>query len=192
MEAYEEKASTVTVPANTGVEGFLRTLRAVLSLQRVQSIHIDSKGRVRYTRLVREGETDTPLAVDYTELAPWNLIRHGELENLRYPPDTVATTVMAHVLDYCAREDVLPIALVIGNPTNFWKWHEDTASISFSIKSFAYGLPVIVDNDVPEHAVVFCVSHLRGSLIDCHRFLLVAMPVAQPFPETSVEIFEGA
>jgi hypothetical protein len=191
MEGYEEKTSSVTVPKNTGVEGFMRTLRGILELRNVQSIAIDARGTVSYTRYVRQGETPVQLAVDYTSVEPWAIIRNGELEEV----DTrglPAASVVALLFNRVASEGLVPIAFASGAGTFFWSWHEETSGIRLSRRGQVYGLPLYIDRQMPDHSLVLCAAHVRGSLVDCHRFLTVTMALplsvqAIP-PPTEVQI----
>src|SRR5262245_21386748 len=118
MEGYSEKSGEVTVPKNTGVDGFLKALRGVLALRNVQSIFINAKGVVRYTRLIRkekeEEEPEGPLEVDYTGLEPWGIIRHRRVEDLGVHHETPAPATVALLFDRVARENLIPVAFVTG------------------------------------------------------------------------------
>lgn len=188
MDGYEEKTSSVAVPRNTGVDGFLKTLRTILQLPRVQSINIDSKGKVSYVRYVREGETDTPINLDYAGLEPWNIIRNGQLEELHSMEHAPATTVIATMFNRIAREGLTPIAFATGVGTHLWRWHERTSQVELAKTPTVYGLPIYTDRQMPDHCIVLCASFVRGSLIDCHRFISASMGIDFEPPDTSVSI----
>lgn len=189
MEGYQERSSSISVPKNTGIEGFLRTLKGILTLPRVQSVNIDATGKINYTRYVREGETDNPIGVDYTGLDPWSIIRNGELEELTRHTEAPAPYVIAVMFNRIAREGLVPVAFATGADSDFWRWHERTADIELSRTSSAYGLPIFTDRQMPDHSLVLCAAFVKGSLVDCHRFLSVSMGVIDLTPpETSVSI----
>jgi hypothetical protein len=189
MDGYEEKTSSISVPKNTGVEGFLKTIRGILTLPRVRGIAIDVSGKVSYTRYVREGEPDTPVPVDYTGLDPWSIIRNGELEEMPYELGTPSTSVIAAMFNRITREGLIPVAFASGADSHFWRWHEKTSGLSLVKKTSAYGLPIYTDRQMPDYSLVLCASYVRGNLIDCHRFLSVSMGVVDfAPPETHVSI----
>lgn len=189
MEGYAEQTHTISVPKSTGIDGFLKTLRGILALPRVQSISIDSKGAVKYSRYVREGENDAPVNVDYAGLEPWNIIRNGELEPIGVHPLTPAPAVIAVMFDHVIRAGLTPIAFATGAASEFWSWHEHSAGLSLVRQNSAYGLPIYMDRQMPDHALVLCAAYVKGGLTDCHRFFMADMN-AQEFeaPTTSVNI----
>ncbi len=189
MEGYEERAHTIAVPKNTGVDGFLRTLKGILMLPRVRNISIDATGAVRYTRYVRENEPDSPIGVDYTGLEPWSVIRNGEIEELSFPAKTPATSVIAFMFNRLTQDSLAPVAFATGAASEFWHWHERTARVRLAKTGAAYGLPIYIDRQIPDASLVLCAAYVKGSLIDCHRFLKVDMSDTdfEP-PDTSVEV----
>jgi len=188
MSAYQEKTNSVVVPKNTGVEGFIKTLRGILSLPRVQSINIDAKGKVQYTRYVREGETDSPLGVDYTNIEPWSIIRNGHLDELNYRNGEPATNVIAAMFDKVACEGLTPIAFATGADTDLWSWHQRTAGVTLTKTNSIYGLPVYMDRQMPDYSLVLCAAYVKGGLSDCHRFISTSMGADPGVPETTVSI----
>lgn len=190
MEGYVEKIHEVTVPKNTGIDGFLQTLRGVLGLRNVQNIQIDAKGVVRYVRYVRKGEEDEgPIQVDYTGLEPWGIIRDRELEDLGYHHETPAPTAVALMFNRVAQENLVPCCFAMGAASVFWSWHERTAGVKLSRQYTAYGLPIYTDRQIPDHSLILCASYQRGSLLTCHRFFFMGMDEhALAPPQTSVAV----
>jgi hypothetical protein len=189
MDGYSERTHAITVPKNTGVDGFLRTLRGILGLPRVRNISIDATGAVRYTRYVREDEPDSPIQVDYTGLEPWAIIRNQELEELPLPPSTPAPSVIAFMFNRLTQDSLAPIAFATGARSEFWRWHERTSGVRLARAGMAYGLPIYTDRQIPDDSLILCAAYIKGSLIDCHRFLTTSMSdVGFKPPETSVEI----
>lgn len=188
MEGYQEKTSSIVVPKNTGIDGFLRMLKGILGLPRVQSINIDATGKVNYTRYVRDGETDNPIEVDYSGLDPWSIIRNGDLVEMRHP-DLPAPSVIALMFNRINREDLVPVAFATGTDSDFWRWHRRTAGVEMSLAASAYGLPIYTDRQMPDHALVLCAGFTKGGLSECHRFISVNMGLMDTNPpETSVSI----
>ena len=192
MEGYKERQSSISVPKNSGVDGFLRTLRTILELPRVQNISIGSDGVVRYMRYVREGEPDGPAQIDYSDLAPWNIIRNSNsLQEIEHELDTPAPTVIANLFNILGQEGLVPIAFATGAASTFWRWHERTAGIRLTQRASAYGLPIYADSQMPDYSLVLCAAFVRTGLVDCHRFLMVGMQ-SEEFapPDTNVSIFQ--
>lgn len=188
MDGYQEKSNSVAVPKSTGIDGFLKTLRSILSLPRVQSISIDARGTVNYTRYVKEGESEGPLNVDYAGLQPWNIIRNGNLDELQHHSKEPASNVVATLFNRVAREGLTPVAFATGINTCFWKWHEMTAGIELVKTSSAYGLPIYTDRQLPDYRLVICAGYVRSGLVDCHRFIMANMSSDVTGPETNVDI----
>lgn len=190
MDGYQERLSSISVPKNTGLDGFLRTLRTILELPRVQNITIGSDGVVKYMRYVRDGEPDGPAQVDYTDLAPWNIIRNSlSLQEILHDPDVPAPVVIANLFNILGQESLIPIAFATGAASTFWKWHERTAGIRLTQRTSAYGLPIYTDSQMPDYSLVLCAAFVRTGLVDCHRFLMVGMQ-SEEFvpPDTNVSI----
>jgi hypothetical protein len=189
MEGYQTRVNSIAVPKNTGIDGFLRTLKEILGLSRVQSISIDATGKIDYTRYVREAETDNPISVDYAGLDPWSIIRNGDLVEMRHPPDLPAPSIIALMFNRITREDLVPIAFATGADSDFWEWHRRTAGVELSPVGSAYGLPLYTDRQMPDHALVLCAGFAKGGLAECHRFLSVSMGIVDNKPPvTSVMI----
>lgn len=191
MEGYAEKTHEVKVPKNTGIDGFLQALRQVLALRNVQNIQIDSKGVVRYTRLIRtsEAEADDPILVDYTGLEPWGIIRHRQLDDLGIHYETPAPAAVALMFNKVATEGLVPVAFVTGADSAFWAWHERTAGVTLARQLLAYGLPIYTDRQIPDHSLILCAASQPGSLLSCHRFFFVGMDErALAPPKTSVAV----
>jgi len=188
MDGYQEKTSSVSVPKNTGIDGFLKTLRTILLLPRVQTISIDAKGKVSYMRYVREGEPDTAIDVDYTGLEPWSVIRNGHLDEIALNGDEPAPSVLAAMFNKVACEGLVPVAFATGADTAFWSWHKRTSGVDLAKTATVYGLPLYTDRQLPDYSLVICASYIRGSLVDCHRFIKATMGTEFAAPSTSVSI----
>lgn len=191
MEEYKERTDTISVPRNTGVEGFIRAIRGILSLPRVQNISVNATGQVSYRRYVRDGEvSEAKIDVDYSGLDPYAIIRNSELEEFPIRPGVSAASVIAHLFNKIAQEGCNAVAFVTGANSDFWRWHEQTSGVSLDRRLPAYGLPIYADRQIPDHALVLCAAYARSAtLLDCHRFIAVVMGVEEHVPpETSVDI----
>jgi hypothetical protein len=189
MEEYEERTEKLSVPKNVGTEGFIKTLRTILSLPRVQRIEINAAGEVIYDRIVKAGEGSLP-PVDFSVLEPWAIIRNGELEEMECDFNESAPIIISRLFNKIAQEGLVPVAFVVGANTNFWDWHLNTAGVSLSRHSSAYGLPLLSDRSVPDHSLILSAAYTRGSsLSQCHRFIAVGMHAADETPtEDEVQI----
>lgn len=176
MAEYKEITEKVEIPKNTGVEGFIATLRKILSLSRVQSIVINAAGRIQYSRVVREDEETHPLEVDLSTITPSGIVRNNELMELEEDRDPAHA--VARMLAQMSTEHLFPVAWVSGPGSTFWLWHEK-AKLNLPLRDEAYGLPFLYDAYFPPTTLVLCTGYTRGcGMIDVKKSFKVLMPEA--------------
>lgn len=188
MEGYREVTKNIDVPPNTGIDGFMRTLRQILRKPRVQQVVINARGRVSYSRYVRDGEPEETSGFDFDDLQPYFVIRNSDLQEL-LPPETLsAAAAICMMFDRVAQDRLYPIAFVAGAESSLWDWYQyTTGHIVFSKKQL-FGLPVLIDRQVPDSALILCAGFGRdASLIDTQISYKVEIPV-YTVPDTSVEV----
>jgi len=186
---YKLQQNEVTVPKNTGVEGFIHTLRALLKLKRLQSIHIDAKGSIKYERYIEDGESAGPIGVDYEGLEPWHIIRNGEVEEL-VTELTHPLCVVAYMFDVLAADKLFPTAFVTGADSILRQWIEVGTSGRTILKrtTSLMGLPVYTDRKCPDTVLILCGAYAReAALVDTQKSFKVEMDVVFT-PSTQVEI----
>ena len=184
-----EVSRSVEIPKNTGIEGFVVTIRELLRRPRIQEILIDSKGKVSYKRLVDESEEDV-INIDLETVTPGGILRTATVDELVLPPHLPAAVVLGKMFDRFAIDQTYPIAFVSGIGTVFWEWYRVTTKAALHSRSTVFGLPVILDRHVPETALILCGAAAPSTaLVDTTRALKLEMETAilKP-PSTDVEI----
>lgn len=187
---YREVSNSIDVPRNTGVEGFIQTVRTILRRSRVQEIRITADGKVNYRRLVHGEQEETPLDVDLETLTPMAVARRAEVRELTLPPSLSAAISISKMFDRFAIDQIYPIIWGVSPATVFWKWFEATSKSALHARSHAFGLPVIADRHIPDTALLlFGAINSGASLIDTTNVLKLEMEesILKP-PDTTVEI----
>jgi len=186
MSDYKLVEDKLDVPKSTGVEGFVHTIREILKLPRVQSVNIDSKGRINYKRYILEGEQHD-LAVDFEGLQPWAIVRNSDVEEITADSYNAAIILVA-LLDCAARDNLHPIAFVLGANSNFWNWYTATTGFAVTSKTNICGLPIYNDRHLPDSVLVLCAGFTaKSALIDTQKAYKVEMSILAP--QTQVEVF---
>ncbi len=186
---YELATSSIEVPKNTGLEGFVHTVRSILKLPKVQSITISAKGKITYERYVLDGEPKT-LSIDFNGIEPYHLIRNApkQIEELVVHSGNAAT-ILAAMLDRASSEQLFPIAFVTGANTVLWRWYQQTTGFSLVSKESISGLPVLFDRYVPDTALILSATLAKdGTMIDTYKSYKVEMDFLLA-PQTHVEVF---
>lgn len=190
MSDLELVASSIDVPKNTGLEGFVHTIRQILKLSRIQTITVNARGKVTYERYAAEDEPKT-IGVDFTGVEPWHIIRNA--------PDGVeelvlgsynAAIVLAGILDRCTSEKLHPIAFVTSPNTALWHWYQHTTNFSLATKDSICGFPVHYDRHLPDSVLILCSSFARdGALVDTQKAYKIEMDYVIA-PKTEVEVLD--
>lgn len=184
-----EVTKSIEIPKNTGIEGFVVTIRELLRRSRIQQISIEASGKVSYRRLVREDEPEA-IDIDLETVTPHGILANAEIEELVLPPHLPAAVVLGRMFDRFAIDQVHPIAFVSGIGTVFWDWYRVTTKAALHSRSAVFGLPLILDRHIPETALILCGASSRStSLIDTTVALKLEMEtsILKP-PNTTVEI----
>lgn len=191
MTEFQEKTERIQVPTNTGVQGFLRVLEAILKLGRVQRVNINATGVVEYMRYVAEGE-DQPQGVQVSleGLSPRELIIAGQVTEV--PSGLLPHQDVMKAFAAVRMAAMAPVAWVVGEGTVLRQWFQASGVELLDLEEFM-GLPVHRAADVADSALILCASHSRqGVFTDCTKFYKVAMaaPVDRQLeaPPTEVEV----
>ena len=175
MPDYKEIKREIDVPLNTGIDGFLKSIEAVLKLSKVQEVTIRSNGKLEYRRLLRSDEEEDELRIDLSTLMPFAVIRNNPLEEITPIPKANAAVVMSQLFAAASRDGLNPIALVGGPSSHFWEWHGRSTTVALR-REEAYGLPFLQDNRIPDEALILCAAYSRAAkLIDTRRSYKVLM-----------------
>ena len=188
MSDLQLVTQSIDVPKNTGIEGFMLTLRELLKLPRLQSVNIDAKGRVTYKRYAEEGERQK-IGVDYEGVEPWHIARNAPdgVEELLLSSPNAAVTLTA-VLDRASGEKMFPTAFVASPNTILWKWYQYTTGFALGAQRHLCGLPIHFDRHIPDTALILCSSFVReGALVDTQKAYKIEMNYVVA-PTTDVEV----
>jgi hypothetical protein len=179
---YKLISDEVEIPKNTGMEGFLHTVKEILKLPRVQSINIDARGKVKYERYLADGE-EPKIGIDFKGLEPWGVIRNGEVEELSVPMKS-AMSVLDMVFEFVQREKFFPIAFVTGANSILESW------MRCSPKTSLFGLPIYRDRNCPDTVLLLCAAYSRdAALIDTQKSFKIEMVIVESGPDQDVEVF---
>lgn len=176
MDEYREETHTLDVPPNTGIEGFMRTLRAILKRPRVQRVTIEVNGTITYTRYELPDE-ESPIGVDFSSLQPYHIIRNSQVSEILPPPELPATTVLAMMLDRVAQDRLHPVAFATGSDTHVWEWLSYTTGYTPNARAQLLGVPLLFDRQLPDSALILCAGFGRdAAFVDTQISYKVEMP----------------
>jgi hypothetical protein len=192
MDEFEEVTGTIEVPKNTGIEGFMSTVRQLLTFSRLQSIFIDSRGKVTFKRFVLQGEdagsTNNNYGVDLESVRPSHVTRNADMIELTPPAGLPAPVVIGLLFDKSAQDKLRPLAFVVGAGSTLWQWYRFTTGHDLVDRSSFFGLPVLADRMVPDTALLLCSGYGRdAAFIDTRMSYKVEIP-EYVMPETEVEV----
>jgi hypothetical protein len=171
MMNYVEQNEAVEVPKGTGIEGFMRAIREVLQLPRVQEIHVDARGKVSYKYFLREGETPSELKVEFDSLMPYAIVRNGLVVEVqpRAGADNAAV-ILGQMFARAAIDHVYPVAWVAGANTIFWRWFDESTGQASLVHDELFGLPFVRDRMVEDPVLLLCTAYGRyASIVDTQR-----------------------
>jgi hypothetical protein len=179
---FKEVSGTVNVPPNTGVEGFVHTIRAILKKDRLQSINIDARGQVtyRYFAPSTELENGQNFGVDFEALEPYYIIRNAEVREVDLPVDLSAAVGVGVLLDQAASDRMQPIAFATGAQSALWPWYEYTTGHVPRDRLHLFGFPLRTDRQIPDTALLLCTGLGRdASFIDTRVSYKIEMPTIE-------------
>ena len=181
MSEHKEVTGTIQVPANTGIDGFLHTIKELLKRPRLQSINIDARGRITFRRFALEGEDDgapnNNFGVDFQDLSPYYVVRNVQVLEFAPPRGATASTCVCMLLDRMAKDKMHPLAFVSGASTMLWDWHRYTTGYEIEERTQLFGLPLLLDRHIPDTALLLCAGYGReAAFIDTRLSYKVEMP----------------
>lgn len=192
MDEGKEVTGTISVPRNTGIEGFLETIRQLLRRPRVQEIRIDARGQVSFRRWAIEGEdfeaNGNNFGVDLSHLKPYHIVRNAQAKEFMPDERLSAAVVVGMMFDKAAQENLSPLAFVTGAGTTLWEWYRFTTGYKQEPSDTFFGLPLLRDRQIPDTVLLLCAGHGRNaSFIDTQVSYKVEMP-SYTFPSTEVQV----
>lgn len=180
MAEYKEITGTINVPKNTGIEGFISTIRQLLGRPRLQSIHVDSRGTVTFKRFVEEGEEEGPnnnYGVDLESVQPYHVIRNADILELIPPEGLPSPVVVSMLFDKAAMDKLRPLAWVVGRASLLWRWYQFTTGHALTDRESFFGLPVYPDRQMPDTVLLLCAGYGRdAAFIDTRVSYKVEIP----------------
>ena len=188
MDDYQEVTDTIEVPPNTGLEGFLHTVRTLLRLSKVQEIRIDARGTITCRRYAKPNDSDRNLGIDFSELQPSGIVRNTNVEEVAVYEGANAAVVVGGLLDVVAAEQYKPLAFMTGADTVLWDWYRTSTRVSLKNKEMLHGLPLYRDRLIPDTALILVSGYGRdAALSDARRSHKIEMPQYE-YPTTEVEV----
>lgn len=173
---YEEQNQSVEIPKGTGIEGFLRAIREILQLPRVQELHIDARGNITYKYFLREGEAPSALDLEFESLMPYAIVRNGNVQEVVVKA-TNAAVVLGQMFGRAAADHMYPVAWVGGANTMFWTWFDTSMGFKTLLQEELYGLPFLRDRMVEDSVLILCTAYgRRAALVDTQRSYKVLIP----------------
>lgn len=194
MDDLREISGKIHVPANTGIEGFIQTLRQLLKRPLIQEVKIDSRGAVTFRQYVREGEEQDQrggnnFGVDLTALEPYHIIRNAPLVEWSPPGDLPAPVAVGMLFDTVAGERLAPLAFASGAETQIWRWYQATTGCSMSHTQTFFGFPLLLDRQIPDTALVLCCGISRNSaFLETRMSYKMELPVPPTLPKDEVKV----
>ena len=188
MSSYTLREDKISVPANTGIDGFVHTVRKILQLPRVQSVHIDAKGVVSYSRYLQEGEPVEPLGVSFDNLLPSYIIQHSEVLDLPAVPSTNAAILLGQLFDAVAMDHLQPIAFVGGADTHLWDWYKESTGLTVRRGPFFFGLPLFLDRFYEDDLLLLCGAYSKDAGLADTKVAFKAFMDRVALPDTEVDV----
>jgi hypothetical protein len=174
-KGYTQHEEVIEVPKGTGLEGFIRTVREVLKLPRVQDIHI-SMGKIEYTFFLRDGEEKRVVTMNFDTLMPMAVVRNTEVREVS-DIDRSAPVALLQMFRASAMDHLAPIAFVTGANSHFWPWYEGTSKMKAEMRDVLAGLPVFADRACPDEVLLLCAAFRKESeLVEMKKAYKIAIP----------------
>lgn len=175
-KGYTQHDEVIEIPKGTGIEGFIRTIREVLKLPRVQDIHITNQGSIEYTFYLRDGEEKRVVTMKFDELMPMAVVRNAEVQEVQ-DVDRSAPIALLQMFRAAAMDHLSPVAFVTGANSGFWPWYEGTSGMKAEIREVLAGLPVFSDRACPDEVLLLCAAFRKeGDLVDTKKAYKIAIP----------------
>lgn len=178
MSALQERKKTITVPRGMGIDGMVALFKHIVTLSRVQSVHVDAQGRITYVRIVREDEKDDEyeLSDEFKAILPSFILQHVDLREI--PEDTNAGRAVGRLIYGVTSDGLVPLAFVLHPASRFWKWHLDSVGLDISNKNDSiYGVPTRFDELIPDTSLVLMAGYKHDTpLADTRRALKIVIP----------------
>lgn len=175
MRGYKQLTGTAEVPKEAGIEGFMVTIREILKLPRIQTIAINSQGKISYAYVVREDEEERPVVLDFEEVLPYAIIRNGAVQEIQSPHKNAAVAC-AQMFRMLAIDNLAPVAFVVGAASWLWRWYSETTGLERAGESL-FGLPVLADRHIDDSSLLICGAYSKdSSMTDTVKSYRITIP----------------
>lgn len=170
-----EHTEELEVPKNSGIEGFLATIKAILKLPAVQRVVIEPN-KIVLTRLIDPNKSNVPVELDFEGLLPYSVLRNCERIREIAPRDSVYSTLVA-VMMAASKDRLYPVAFATGADTALLKWYENGTGDELDDEAPLLGIPVYRDRQIEDTHLYLCAARSRGgALVDTVRAYKVQLP----------------
>ena len=189
MIELEEVVHEIEVPSNTGIDGFLHTIKILLRLSRLQELRIDSRGKITYRRFVdNEEEERRSVSVDFTTLEPHWIIRNSKVEEVQVYAGANAAVVIGGLLDLVATNQLKPLAFISGAATALWDWYKSTTNVRLRNRDVLHGFTFFTDRAIPDTALILAAGYGKDAVLADTRVSYKIEIPQYKHPSTDVEI----
>lgn len=167
--SLEPIVSSVEVPKSSGIDGFLKLIRTILGLGRVQYINISANGVVEYKYLRPSESSESNINPEqfFDDIAPSHLIRSvTAMREISVPEGAHALELLHRMMRAAHVDGVHPIAWATGADSVLVKWLVNRSCLSeeqvFPCDVLC-GLPVYGDRMLPDEALVLCAGQEQAA-----------------------------
>lgn len=180
MSDYKQVETTVDVPMDAGIDGFLLAIRQILSLPKVVELRVFDKGKVSYKRWVREeDDANANLRVEFDSVTPIGVIRNNDIIDLGIADSSPAVAV-CKMLQRAMTDHMFPATFVVGANSVFFDWFSSCGVDMPKNTERLFGHKLLRDRFVEDEALLLCVAYgPGGSLIDTRLTYKLLLPARE-------------
>jgi len=190
MSEYKHVETTVDVPMDAGIEGFLVAIRAILQLSRVTELRVHGKGKVTYKRWEREeDDANANLRMDFESVTPIAVVRNNEIIDAGVADEHESpAVVLVKMLQRVMVDHLYPTAFMIGSNSSFFDWFRVCGVDIQKNADRIFGIQLLRDRFIEDDTLLLGASYgPGGSLIDTRLTYKMMMPAR----EAPVRILPG-
>jgi len=178
MDEYRLHSEKIDIPKGAGPKGFLHTIEQILKLDRVQSIQIDARGNITYTRFVRDAAEDFNIGpkISFESLMPFACARNGVIQEIQVSPHH-PTKAISKMFQRVSNERLFPAAFITGASTTLWDWLSTNDGLDVDNRDEFYGLPVLADRHLDDYVLLLAAAYGRGAgITEVQKTFKIIMP----------------
>lgn len=188
MSEYKEVTDTIEVPRNTGIDGFIHTVRQLLLKPKVQEIRIDARGKITCRRFALMNDNSQNSGVEFDGLFPSAIVRNTEINEIAVAEGANAAVVLSSLMDMVATTQLKALAFISGADTSLWEWFRASTGVNMQNRTSLLGLPLHTDRAIPDTALILTAGYGRdASLMDARSSFKIEMP-HYTYPDNDIEV----